>query len=86
MGDPPYPPKKADFGCTTAKMEYNRADPEYNRPDPDNITALIQNITALIRNITALIRNITALILLSVSAKSASVDGGPRSTTVAIMA
>ena len=60
-------------------MEYNRPDPEYNRPDPENITALI-------RNITALIRNITALILLSVSAKSASADGGPCSSTVAKMA
>ena len=46
FGDPPYPPKKADFGCTTAKMEYNRPNPEYNRPDPENITALIRNITA----------------------------------------
>ena len=32
---PPYPPKKADFGCLKAKMEYNRPDPEYNRPDPE---------------------------------------------------
>ena len=60
-------------------MEYNRPDSEYNRPDPENITALI-------RNITARIRNITALILLSFSAKSASADGGPRSTTIGIMA